>query len=316
MKAAVVGAGWMGGVHAAAIAAAGDTVAVVIDADAARAAWLAERFGARAAPDLAAAEGCDAVVLATPSAAHLEQATEIAGMGLNLLVEKPHRLPYQNADALRTALVRGGAQYRVGLTTRFHPGLRNLKALLEANALGEVLSYSDSYHFRLDPGMLSEWYFSRATAGGGVVTTNGVHLIDRAGWLLDGRPELVDAAGLVPLIEGHEVEDHAEIRLRVADTPVRMSLLWAPFDTAPPELCIIGRKGIARVGLDFWRIETEKGVNEGRNDRPDDAFMEQWRSFRDLVEGGPGGSAPPDLDAMEHTMDTIVEIYSQAGLGP
>ena len=311
MKVAIVGAGWMGGVHAGAIDAAGDSVALVIDADPGRAETIAAAHGASAATELSRAADCDAAVIATPSAAHLGQAVALAAEGVPLLVEKPHRLPGEDPEALRAALLRGGGLYRVGLTTRFHPGLQRLKSALHDQALGEIVAYSDSYHFRLDPGTLSPWYFDRASAGGGVVTTNGVHLIDRAGWLLGGRPEVLEAEGLVTMFDDHAVEDHAQITLRVNGVTARLSLLWAPFDTPAPELRVIGRKGIARVWLDGWRIETAAGVEAGSNDRPDDAFTAQWRAFRDRLAGHPGGADCPDLETMEATMEIIGEIYGR-----
>lgn len=314
MKAAVLGAGWMGGVHAGAIAAAKDAVAVVIDADRDRAQALAATCGAEAATDPGMAAGCDVAVVATPSALHLEQATMLAATGLPLLVEKPHRLPFESAENLRMALRRGGCLYRVGLTTRFHPGLRRLRAALEEGALGRVVSYDDRYHFRLDPQTLAPWYFDRRTAGGGVVTTNGVHLIDRAGWLLGGKPRLLGAEGLVPMVEGHTVEDHARVTLDVDGVTAHLSLLWSSFDAAPPELQVIGTMGAARIGLDSWRIETADGVDAGRVKAPEAAFAAQWQAFREAVRGDGDVSAIPDLDEMERVMVIISEAYERAGV--
>ncbi len=313
MRVAIIGAGWMGAVHAGAVTDVGDTVACVIDPDADRARQLAANYGAATGAELAAARDCDAVIVATPSFAHLQQAEELVRMGLPILVEKPHRLPEESADGLRAALKSGGAPLRVGMTTRFNPGIRRLKAALDRDGLGQILSYCDTYHFKVLPETLAPWYFDPAVAGGGVVTTNGVHLIDRAGWLLGGKPSLVACDGLATVISGHAVEDHALLRMSVDDVPVTLSLLWAPWETASPELSVIGRAGIARVGLDHWRIETSDGVDEGMVPDPDVAFADQWRAFRGLLSGRHDGPQLADLDTMEHTMMTISAIYRQAG---
>lgn len=303
----------MGAVHAGAVAVAGDTVACIIDRDEDRARQLAAHHGAATGTDLSDARDCDAAIVATPSFAHLQQAEHLVSMGLPVLVEKPHRLPGEDADGLRAALKASDAPLRVGMTTRFNPGFRRLKVALDRGALGRVLSYADTYHFQLSPETLAPWYFDPAVAGGGVVTTNGVHLIDRAGWLLGGEPTLVGCDGLATLIDGHAVEDHALVRLSVKDVPVTLSLLWAPWETAPPELAVIGRRGAARIGLDAWRIDTADGVDEGSVPDPDVAFADQWRAFRAMLEGRRDAPVLADLDTMEHTMTTISEVYRMAG---
>jgi predicted dehydrogenase len=93
LRAGVVGAGLMGGWHAAAAARAGARVAVVIDPDAARARSLAQKYrGATSAAlleDVLSPSSLDVLHVCAPPAAHYEIAARALDAGLHLIVEKP-----------------------------------------------------------------------------------------------------------------------------------------------------------------------------------------------------------------------------------
>ena len=111
----VVGAGVMGHRHAAAVRALGDRVAVVVDANLERARALDENALTFESLDtaLAARPTVDAAIIATPSGQHLDQLLLLVTAGIPTLVEKPHRVPGQDATALAEA-VDGGAEVFVG----------------------------------------------------------------------------------------------------------------------------------------------------------------------------------------------------------
>ncbi len=308
---AIVGAGWMGETHANAVIAEGDAVDVIIDVDIDRAASLAGKFGARAATDLSAAEGCQAAVVATPSALHLRQSEELARMGLPLLVEKPHRFPGEDATRMREALAKGSAPFQVGMTTRFHPGVRAIADAVQAGELGDVLSYTDRYWFRLDDDTLPGWYFEPDTAGGGVLLTNGVHILDRCRWIL-GSGLHADLYRSRRLFAAHNVEDFALVqgRAKGTDTAVQLSLLWSPHEPGPSELAIVGTSGCARSGPDGWSIVSATSHRSGPAPEPQEPFNLQWRDFRSKVLGENEFAADdPTLDMLELTLADIETLY-------
>jgi predicted dehydrogenase len=90
MKVALVGVGAMGSHHARVIGTAMRArLYAVVDRDLQRASAVAERIGCLATTDLEVAARSDAVVVATPTEAHLEVALELLAAGRPLLVEKP-----------------------------------------------------------------------------------------------------------------------------------------------------------------------------------------------------------------------------------
>jgi len=309
---AIVGAGWMGETHASAIAASGDRVALVIDANPERAQKLADRHDAGTSASLDAARGLDAAVIATPSFQHLDQATELVRLGVNVLVEKPHRLPGQTATRLAEVLKKSGIVMQIGMTTRFHEGIMALRQATANGELGHILSYSDSYGFQLQPDTLAHWYFDPALAGGGVTTTNGVHLLDRAAWLLEDTLTLDSVHKLRPIMADHDIEDHAELRLHGTKrgVPVTVSLLWSPYPCPEPELRVVGSRGIARIGLFNWSIEGAEDRKSGTIDRPNDAFDRQWQDFRQRLTGTGAPGTGPDLATLETTLNLISNIYA------
>ena len=159
----------------------------------------------------------DALIVANPTALHLDIAIPAAQAGCHILMEKPISHSLQGVDALISALQHGGGQCLVGFQFRFHPGLRLVKDWLEAGLIGEPLSaraawgeYLPGWHPWED---YTQGYAARPDLGGGVVLTLS-HPLDYLRWLLGEVRDLwayTSNRGL-----GMPVEDSAEIGLRFA----------------------------------------------------------------------------------------------------
>ena len=92
--------------------------------------------------DLAAAlaHKPEAVIIANPTALHLQVAIPAAEAGCHLLLEKPLSHSLDGLDQLELALQRGGGNVLMGFQFRFHPTLRKAAELLQAGAIGKALS--------------------------------------------------------------------------------------------------------------------------------------------------------------------------------
>jgi predicted dehydrogenase len=166
--------------------------------------------------DAALAHRPQAVVVANPTALHLDVAIPAAEAGCHLFLEKPLSHSLESADLLENALSRGGGKAFVGFQFRFHPGLIRIKEILASETLGKPLSVRVHWGEYL-PGW-HPWedyrvgYSARKDLGGGVVLTL-CHPLDYLRWLF-GEVEalwalVADQGGL-----GLDVEDTAEIGLR------------------------------------------------------------------------------------------------------
>ena len=147
-------------------------LAAVADIDPERCAVVAPGTPAFAsAEELIRAVGVDAVVIATPAAAHMSEARSVAAAGQPSIVEKP---PAPDAAGARL-LAALEPTPRIGLNRRFDPSLFDLRARLPER---EALSIRLAFHYR------------RASWAPRVVTDEalldlGPHLIDLAYWLSD-----------------------------------------------------------------------------------------------------------------------------------
>ncbi len=162
---------------------------------------------------LALAEKPDGVIVANPTALHLEVAIAAAKAGAALLIEKPISSSLAGLGELQSALTLSGKPAMVGFHFRFHPVLNQIKTFLETGQLGKPLSarahwgeYLPGWHPWED---YRRSYAARADLGGGVVNTLS-HPLDYLRWLL-GEVESVSAwMGNLSDLE-LDVEDHADI---------------------------------------------------------------------------------------------------------
>ncbi len=190
----------------------------------------------------------DAVIVANPTALHLDVAIPAAEAGCHIFMEKPVSDTLERMGELKDALKRGGGQLMVGFQFRFHPGLRKAAALLREGAIGRPVfarahwgEYLPNWHPWED---YRQSYASRPELGGGVVRTL-THPIDYLRWLL-GETEVAFAQVGALGDLGIPVEDTAEVNLRFASGAV--GSLHLDYLQQPPEhrLEITGTQGSLR----------------------------------------------------------------------
>jgi predicted dehydrogenase len=125
LRAAVIGAGYLGNFHAQKYAALdGAMLAGVVDTDAARAAEVAHRVGARAYADYRSLLGAiDVASIVVPTESHYEIARTCLEAGVHILVEKPVTSSVQQAADLVALAARRGLVFQVGHLERFNPAI-------------------------------------------------------------------------------------------------------------------------------------------------------------------------------------------------
>jgi predicted dehydrogenase len=115
----ILGAGFMGGAHAANYRALGDSVRVktVCGRSADRTAKVAESVGAEHSTDLAATIAdpeIDAIDICLPTPLHRTVAVQALDAGKHVFLEKPIALTMADADAIVEAAARSGRILMVG----------------------------------------------------------------------------------------------------------------------------------------------------------------------------------------------------------
>ncbi len=121
----------------------------------------------------------DAVVLATPHSQHAEQVRAAAAAGKHVFVEKPFTLDAAGARAAARACRDAGLVLAAGHNRRFLPAFAEMKRIVAAGSLGEILhlegNFSGSFGLGYTPGM---WRATQAESPAGGMTAMGIHLID------------------------------------------------------------------------------------------------------------------------------------------
>lgn len=262
----------------------------------------------------------DAVIIANPTAFHLDVAIPAAQAGCSLLLEKPLSHSMQRIDHLESALETGGGQVVVGFQFRFHPGLVRAKQLISDGDIGSVISahvhfgeYLPAWHPWED---YRKGYAARADMGGGVVLTQ-CHSLDYLPWLVGEGVDSVWAFTAKLSDLEVDVEDTAKIGLRFANGA--LGSIHLDYNQQPPAhyFEVVGTKGSLQWNLSdgatrIYRAESPspreaspKGA--GREVRGEGTwesyplpagwernvmFMEEMRHFVSVVRGEVESSCP------------------------
>lgn len=132
IRAAVVGAGRLGSLHAAKYAAlAGIRLTHIVDIEAARAAQVASQYGAVATTDYRALDcQVDVVTVASPGVTHFEIASHLLRAGCDVLLEKPMAANLADARTLTELAEHGDRILQIGHLERFNPVVSHLRSIV------------------------------------------------------------------------------------------------------------------------------------------------------------------------------------------
>lgn len=262
---ALIGAGRIGALHAANLAAMpGARLAMVFDPDRGAAEKVAEDYGAAAtvkvtvataADDIFDASQNDAVLIASPTATHVDFTLRAARAGQAVLCEKPVSLDTAEAARAAAALAEiPGARVQVGFNRRFDPGHAELARRVADGDIGRLEQLVITSR---DPGLPSMEYLR---GSGGIFRDMMIHDFDLARFVLGAAVGGDNAAGS-DSSDGDEADEittvtaaatvQIEPRLRaIGDHDSAMATLT----TAAGRLCHISNSRRAVYGYD-QRVE-------------------------------------------------------------
>lgn len=294
-------------------------VRLLVDADARRAAALAAQWGvAESATDFRSAVGmAEAAVLALPNHLHEPVAVELMNQGLHVLVEKPMATTSEACDAMIAAANRARVVLAVGHQFRFFDSSRLVKSALETGLLGRL----SRYELRL--GVISRWPFAsdyflrKETAGGGVLTDYGVHVLDllldwfgvpsevsyrhdaMGGIESDCELDLVHSNGLSGFVE---ISRTRNLRNTCCFFGDKASLEVGIWDPDPPLILRLGSSEVELHGR--ARLKASQGLDFNA------AFLRSLDDFAAAI----AGSARPRVDGEEGRLavDLIAGCYAHA----
>ena len=212
--------------------------------------------------DLLADDAVAAVVIATPVPTHYDLARRALAAGKHVLVEKPPAMRGVEIDELVVSAAERNLVLMPGHLLLYHPGVRKLKALIDAGDLGEVLCV----------------YGNRQNLG--IVRTNenalwslGVHDLSVILYLLDEEPDACVAHGRDFLTPG--VEDVVFCYMRFPSGKIaHMHLSWLD-PHKMRKITVVGREKM--VVFDDMELERKVTIYEKAPWKRTDSYGE-WQT--------------------------------------
>jgi myo-inositol 2-dehydrogenase / D-chiro-inositol 1-dehydrogenase len=192
MKFGIIGAGRIGKIHAANVAARKDcAVTFVADADAGAAASLADSTGASVASidEIFASSNVDAVAICAPTDMHADLIERGARAKKAIFCEKPIDLDAGRVAKCLEVVKSTGGTLMVGFNRRFDPNFAALQARIAGGMIGnlEIVSITSR-----DPSPPPVSYIARS---GGLFRDMMIHDFDMARFLLGEEPVSISAMG-------------------------------------------------------------------------------------------------------------------------
>jgi predicted dehydrogenase len=150
----------------------------------------------------------DVVAIATPTGSHCEIASRCIEAGIATFIEKPLAARVEQVRPVIDALARHPVANMVGYMTRFMPTFRKAKGVIASGALGNgQMLRSNMYIWQLFKAGKG-WRYSKRESGGGVLITQNSHLLDLLLWYFG---DIDSVSARTRNLYSADVEDYAHV---------------------------------------------------------------------------------------------------------
>jgi predicted dehydrogenase len=166
----------------------------------------------------------DAVIIATPTHMHAQMVRTALESGLHVFCEKPFVLDPAEGDLLAAMAESRGLVTQVGYHNRFVGSFQEVKRLLDAAAIGEIVGgLAEAYGPVVLKPAGHSWR-SRLSTGGGCLYDYAAHPLDLMSWYL-GSP--LEVRGTVASIFSREIDDMVTATLNYERASVQLNVNWS-----------------------------------------------------------------------------------------
>lgn len=281
------------------------------------------------------APGLDIVNICTPSGAHLEPATQAAGAGKHVVVEKPLEVTLARCDRLIAACRKHGVQLCTIFPSRFSPANQALKEAVGEGRFGR-LTLGDSYvkwwrtqQYYDSGGWRGTWRLD----GGGAYMNQAIHNVDLLQWFMGEVAEVTAFTGTLAH-ERIEVEDTGVAAVRFQNGALGViEATTSAFPGLLKKTELHGTQGSAIVEQDdilLWQFEPAArkdaairkrfarrvGGGGGASDPKAISYRGHYEQLRDFVRAVQTGDQPlVDGEEGRKSVEIILAIYQAARTG-
>lgn len=220
--------------------------------------------------------GVEAVVIATPSALHMQQSVEAIKSGKAVFCQKPLGRNAQEVAAVVNAAEKENKLLGADFSYRYTAAFQKILPIIQSGELGKIFAVDLKFHNAYGPD--KPWFYDLKLAGGGCVLDLGIHLIDLM-LLALGFPQVKQVtrnlyAKGVSVNGQKAVEDYADVLMELeSETSARLTCSWhlQAGCEAEIEVSFYGTQGGVALknvngsfydfeALRYWGTKTEKLV--------------------------------------------------------
>jgi predicted dehydrogenase len=264
---------------------------------------FAERFPFPLADDLDAVlsdRNVDAVLILTPPNTHLDIVRRAAEAGKHVLLEKPLEITTERSVELVRLCRAANVMLGIVLQHRFRRSAKQLRSLIAAGELGQILAASAGIRLWRPQSYYDEpGRGTQARDGGGVLLTQGIHTLDLLLSLVGPAAEVAAYVTTTP-VHRMETEDLVAAADRYRNGALgTVEATTAAYPGHPERIEIVGEKGSAAVEgpaltvllADGRRIEITSDDKAGGSGADPMAFPHAWHreliaDFLDAIDTG------------------------------
>ncbi|WP_243745601.1 Gfo/Idh/MocA family protein [Segetibacter sp. 3557_3] len=171
----------------------------------------------------------DAVVIATPSALHMQQAVAAFESGKAVFCQKPLGRNLEEVKAVVDAARKSNRLLGADFSYRYTTAFQKIHTVIKSGELGKIFAVDLKFHNAYGPD--KPWFYDLSLSGGGCVLDLGIHLIDLMLFALD-FPEVKTVSRSL-LAKGvsvkgrNEVEDYANVFMELDnDATAQLACSW------------------------------------------------------------------------------------------
>lgn len=338
---AIIGCGMIARFHARALAEVpGTRVAALVSRSTDSAVKFAGELGTSPAIytslDQALADpAVHAVIITTPSGAHLDPAVKAAAAGKHVVVEKPLEITAERCDRIIAVCEQAGVLLCTIFPSRFGDANMELKKAIDAGRFGRMTLGETTCKWWRSQAYYDEggWKGTQALDGGGALMNQAIHNVDLLQWLM-GDVEMIGGFTATLAHERIEVEDTAVACLRFRSGALGViQATTSVHPGLPKTIGIHGDRGTAVIEQDDllrWEFATESpedaaikarfaqktGASGGSSNPAAISYEGHRRQLADFVEAIRGGGRPA-VDGREgrKAVAIIEAIYRSARTG-
>jgi scyllo-inositol 2-dehydrogenase (NADP+) len=166
----------------------------------------------------------DGILIATPTHMHASMVRKALERGLHVFCEKPFVLDAAEGQELADLATARQLVTQVGYHNHFVGSFQEVKRLLEAGAIGEVVGGLAEAYGPVVLKPAGRTWRSKLSTGGGALYDYAAHPLDLLTWYL-GEP--TDVTGNVAPVFSREIDDVVTATLRYPKASVQLNVNWS-----------------------------------------------------------------------------------------